>query len=314
MHISKSEFRAVASTANYLIAHNGLYKDGVFNHYYDRKYRPAKLPIELKLINDVGSYYLNFLNRVQIDPERYTELELLTEMFYQKNLTEIAHELLQLSDNIAVMGWGSSAFPVFLNMVKVYDPQQADFFFLAGHYPDQINRTFIQRQKDNLRRNELGLNVLLYDEYNIYPITDDIRNNPELIAIFGRIGIHPALEPQLCVHDKQTWIFAGYKGNLLYNFKIMAMYPMSRVDAAIEKERQFIVYSGLAALIILVSLTLLFAHSFTVPITHLQTAAEAVEKRDFTFKLPDLGNDEFGEMGRVFNKSIAELEELTIAS
>lgn len=314
MHISKSEFRAVASTSNYLITHDGLYKDGIFNYYHKGKYRPAKIPIAIKLVNDIGSYYLSFLNRVQIDPERYTELELLTEMFYQKNLTEIAHELLLLTDNLAVMGWGSSVFPVFLNVIRVYDKQHADFFFLAGHDPNQISRAFVIRQQDNLRRNEFGLNVFLYDEYNVYPITDELRRNPELINIFGRIGTHPALEPQLCVHDKQTWIFAGFKGNLLSNFKIMAMYPMSRVDETIENERQFIVYSGLATLAILVSLTLLFAHSFTVPITHLQTAAEAVEKRDFAFKLPDLGSDEFGEMGRVFNKSIAELEELSIAS
>ena len=314
MHISKSEFRAVASTSNYLITHDGLYKDGIFNYYHKGKYSPTKIPIAIKLVNDIGSYYLSFLNRAQIDPERYTELELLTEMFFQKNLTEIVHDLLMLTDRIAAMGWGSSSFPVFLNMIKLHDSQQADFFFLAGHDPSQINRAFIQRQKDNLRRNELGLNVLLYDEYNIYPISDDIRSKPELLAMFGRIGTHPALEPQLCIHDKQTWIFAGFKGNLLGNFKIMAMYPMSKVDETIVKERQFIVYSGLATLAILVSLTLLFAHSFTVPITHLQTAAEAVEKRDYAFKLPDLGRDEFGEMGRVFNNSIAELEELSIAS
>jgi sigma-B regulation protein RsbU (phosphoserine phosphatase) len=92
------------------------------------------------------------------------------------------------------------------------------------------------------------------------------------------------------------------------------MYPVARINAAISTEREFIVYSALAALVILISLTLLFAHSFTVPLAHLQTAAEAVEKRDFDFKLPDLGHDEFGEMGRIFNKSIAELEELSLAS
>lgn len=314
MHKSIKEYRLVASASNHLISHNGSYRNGIYNQYENRIFHPVNTPVEIKLINDIGSYYLSFLNRVQVGNELYTELELLTEVFYKKNLVEIVHDFFLATDDITVMGWGSIAMPTFLNLVKIYHPQLTDFFFMASHDPNQISRVFIQRQKDNLRRNEYGLNVFLYDEYCVYPIDDDSKRNTELINIFGRATTHPSLEPQFCVFGEQTWIFASSRGNLLNIFKIMAMYPISRIDETVEKERRFIVYSGLAALIILVSLTLLFGHSFTLPVAYLQKAVEAVEKRDFAFKLPDLGCDEFGEMGRVFNRSIAELEELSIAS
>ncbi|KAF1081135.1 MAG: hypothetical protein GQF41_2403 [Candidatus Rifleibacterium amylolyticum] len=314
LHRSRSEFRAAASSSHYLIAHTGVYRDGSFYNYENLEFHRRQLPIELKLVNDIGSYYLNFVNDIQVNPERYAEIELLTEMFYQKNLTEIVHELIMLTGNVEPMGWGSSNFPVFIDLISIQDSKTADFFFTAGFNPDEISRNFAIRQTDNLRRNEAGLSVFLYDRYNIFPLDFDNRHYPELRTIFNRVSTHPSPEPQRCSYAGEEWVFSGYQGNLLNNFSLLAMYPVSAIEKAIEKERQFIVYSALAALVILISLTLLFAHSFTVPVAHLQTAAEAVEKRDFAFKLPDLGHDEFGEMGRIFNRSIAELEELSLAS
>jgi len=314
MHPSRSEFRAVASSSKYLLTHTGVYRDGFLHNLLERKRERTKAPIELNLIHDIGSYYLNFFNGVPINPDHYTEIELLTEMFYQRNLTEIVHDLILMTDNIAPMGWGSTNFPVFINLISLNDPRIADFFFTAGYSPDQISRTFAIRHADNLRRNEAGLSVFLFDKYNVFPLDQSNRHKPELRNLFARLGTHPSLEPQRCTYAGEDWIYAGYQGNLIYHFSLIAMYPVTRIDAAISMEREFIVYSALATLVILISLTLLFAHSFTVPLAHLHTAAEAVEKRDFAFKLPDLGHDEFGEMGRIFNRSIAELEELSLAS
>ncbi|MBU1105536.1 MAG: SpoIIE family protein phosphatase [Candidatus Riflebacteria bacterium] len=314
MHTSRNVFRAVASSSQYIIAQNGIYKDGLFKEYWQGASRFKKTPAEIKMINDVGSYFLNFLNRVQINPDHYAEIELLTEMFYQKDLPEIVHDLLLLRGCIAAMGWGSIDFPVYSTVLALHDPQIFDFYFMAAYNPHQINSAFILRQANNIRRNEFGLNVFFSDDHIVFPGGQKIINDGELNDIFARIGTHPALEPQFCSYDKENWILAGFKGRLLDNYKILAMYPMSGINEAIKRERQFIVYSGMTALIILVSLTLLFGHSFTVPLTQLQTAAEAVEKREFGFRLPSLGRDEFGEMGRIFNQSIAELEELSIAS
>ncbi len=314
LHPSRSEFRAAASSSHYLIAHTGVYRDGSFYDFEDFEFHRRQLPIEIKLVNDIGSYYLNFVNDMQVNPERYAEIELLTEMFYQKNLTEIVHELIMLTGNIEPMGWGSSNFPIFVDLISLEDSKTADFFFTAGFTQDVINRAFAIRQTDNLRRNEAGLSVFLFDRYNIFPLDSENRDYPELRTIFNRVSTHPSPEPQRCSYAGEEWVFSGYQGNLLKNFSLLAMYPLSAVDKAIEQERQFIFSSAMAALVILISLTLLFAHSFTVPVAYLQRAATAVEKRDFTFKLPDLGHDEFGEMGRIFNQSIAELEELSLAS
>lgn len=50
-----------------------------------------------------------------------------------------------------------------------------------------------------------------------------------------------------------------------------------------------------------------------MPLTALQTGAIAIRQRDFSFRLAGLSNDEFGEMARIFNSSMADFEELSLA-
>ncbi len=49
------------------------------------------------------------------------------------------------------------------------------------------------------------------------------------------------------------------------------------------------------------------------PVAHLTDAAVAIEHRRFDHRLPPLGNDEFGELGTIFNHALIGLEELQVA-
>ena len=59
---------------------------------------------------------------------------------------------------------------------------------------------------------------------------------------------------------------------------------------------------------------MIFGHSFIFPLNQLFKGAIAVETHQAGIQIPDLGEDEFGEIGRLFNRSIGELEELAVAS
>lgn len=314
VHPAISQFRIVASTSHYLIADNGIYRNGKFETYTQRQFVRSSPPNDVKVLHDIGSYFISFINRTPVKSDQYTETELLTEMFYQKNLSGIVHDLLLVTGTVANMGWGTDDYPIFLKLISIFNPKLVDFFFLTGYNPGTISNQYIIRQTDNLLRNDLGLQVYLYNNCDIFPLNHEKKYSSELKQIFASIGTHPALEPKFCKHANKSWIYAGFTGNFLNSNKIMAMYPLEKIDRATYEEKRFIIYSALTAITIMISLTLLLAHTFTVPIAQLHAAAIAVEKRDFAFKLPDLGEDEFAEIGQVFNNSIAKLEELAIAS
>lgn len=320
LHPAKTEFRAVASSGKYLLSLGGYFKNGIFHKFsstdkLDPIGKSTQFSQELKVLNDLGSYYLTFLNKGQIDPGRYTEIELLTEMFYQKSITEIMHDLVMIDSSIAHLGWGNTAFPVFASVIALNQSlNQKDYFILIPYNPRKISREYIIRQADNLARNQFGLKLFFTEGVTILPGGSHIFDVPELSAMFSRLGSNPANEVQTGEFEGESYIFAGFKGQFLDYYSILALSPMAEIEKEISKERAFVLYSGITAFVILFSITLLFGHSFIFPLSQLQRGANAVEQRDFSFQLPALSNDEFGELGKIFNKSISELEELSIAS
>ncbi|NCB37286.1 MAG: HAMP domain-containing protein [Erysipelotrichia bacterium] len=313
MHNSRIEFRAIASSANFLISKNGCLKNDMFYKFLPGSSRPQKPSPEMKVVNDIGSFYLAFLNKTPVDPKRSTEIELLTEMFYQKTLTEMLHEFTALDSTVSTMGWGTSAFPVFTSTVSCKDSSTKDFYFMATHNPEHMSLSFILRNIDSLNRNPKGFKIFFSDTITILPTGKPSITIPELDAVFSGIGYHPSTEPQTCIYEGQSYIFAGFQGQFL-QYKLLAMVPMASIEISIAREQKFIIWSAIAALIILLSLTLLFSHSFIFPLSCLQAGARAVEKRELGFQLPELTNDEFGEIGRIFNQTIGNLEELSLAS
>lgn len=320
LHPAKSEFRAVASSGQYLLSLGGYFNNGRFNKFSnsdesDPIGKPTQFSQELKVLNDLGSYYLTFINKEQIDPKRFTEIELLTEMFYQKSIAEIMHDLVMIDSSIAHLGWGNTAFPVFASTISLNKTSEhKDYFLLIPFNPRKISREYFLRQADNLVRNQFGLKIFITDGAVILPNELHIYKIPELAAMFSRLGSNPANEPQTGQFEGENYIFAGFMGQFLEQYSILALSPMAKIEEEINKERNFVLYSGITAFTILLSITLLFGHSFIFPLSQLQKGAIAVEQRNFSFQLPALSNDEFGDMGKIFNKSISELEELSIAS
>gem|GEM_PF-2425179 len=57
---------------------------------------------------------------------------------------------------------------------------------------------------------------------------------------------------------------------------------------------------------------LLLARHFLWPIRELAAGVAAIERRDFRHQVPELGHDEFGDLGTTFNRVIGNLEEMHV--
>lgn len=317
MHQSRTDFRAVASSGQHLITQIGVQKNGAFHEFTDSKDkgRIVRATTELKVLNDLGAYYLSFLNRVPMDPKRFTEIELLTEMFYQKPLSEVMHDLILLEAVIEKLGWGSHEFPVFARTLSLKDNSGIkDFFFMIPFSIHHIARVYFFRQLDNISRNPDEFKVFLSDGAFIFPERKHLHSDSTLNRVFSKLGTNPAAEPEFVEYDNELWIYSGFQGQSLHHYKFLAMAPMKKIEEILAREKSFLIQTGLAAIFILISLTMIFGHSFIFPLNQLLKGAIAVESRQHNVKIPDLGKDEFGEMGRLFNRSIGELEELAVAS
>lgn len=73
---------------------------------------------------------------------------------------------------------------------------------------------------------------------------------------------------------------------------------------SIEKRQLFGIM--LINILLVAGITLIFVQTLIKPVNLLQTGTEAIRSRNFAFRIPWSGKDEFGRMARVFNSALAD--------
>ncbi|NLF95602.1 MAG: SpoIIE family protein phosphatase [Candidatus Riflebacteria bacterium] len=308
------DIRLVASSSPVVMDIAGCYAGGRYKPVTGVKSRhKSNALFELKIFQDIATYYLSVVNGIPINFDKFNETELIAEMVYQRPFYEIIQNLLMARDTILALGWGDRTNPVLLKLLSLHDNNIFDYFFMVIFRDGVLQRDFLQRQTDNLERNPLGLKFIYSNGMVFSRDKQLVAESPWFKDIFAKTRGHPAVEPQFTTMDGEDYIFAGIHSQNLNNYYLYAFYPLAKIDYQIKEERKFMLSAGAVGVILLLGLALVFASSFVSPLSALQAGAIAIRKRDFSYRLPELSADEFGEMARVFNSSITDFEELMLA-
>ncbi|GAB4277061.1 MAG: hypothetical protein Kow0029_19530 [Candidatus Rifleibacteriota bacterium] len=311
---SPQDVRLISSGSNILMTEEGYY-DGkkIVNFGKANGGRPQKLSVEGKILRDIASYFLSLVNKSGFNYESLTETELIAEMVYQRPMHEFIHDIIRAHNRILPIGWGDKTLPVLLKLISLRKDAIKDFFFLVVFSDISSNSEFVYRHLSNIKRNPHNLKIMVCGARTVLPgnyHTDSIQWFKPLVE---KVKYHPSAEPEFISFDGKEWVYAGILSKNLEPYSFFAFYPLERIDRKISDERSFLAGSGLVLLLMLAGLTLVFTSSFVHPLRQLQDGAIAIKKRDFNFRLPPLTKDEFGEIARIFNRSIADFEELSLA-
>jgi sigma-B regulation protein RsbU (phosphoserine phosphatase) len=106
----------------------------------------------------------------------------------------------------------------------------------------------------------------------------------------------------------------GFIGNSLTEYNLIGLFPVSKIDRIIKKQKTQLTNFALLSLIITLILSQILARSFLVPLRHLSQGAKAIDDKRFSHRLPEMSHDEFGKMGEIFNEVMVDLDELSVAS
>ncbi len=308
------DIRLVASSTPVVMDITGCYAGGRHRRFSGAKHKLKSTALfELKIFQDIATYYLSVINGIPINFDKFSETELVAEMVYQRPFYEIIQNLLMARDTILALGWGDRINPVLLKLVSLHDNKIFDYFFMVIFRDGVLQREFLRRQADNLERNSFGLKFI-YSNGTVFAHDKQmVADSPWFRDIFDKTRGHPAVEPQFTSMDGEDYVFAGIHSQNLNKYYFYAFYPLAKIDAQITEERRFMLSAGVIGVILLLGLAMVFASSFVSPLSALQAGAIAIRKRDFSYRLPELSGDEFGEMARVFNNSINDFEELMLA-
>ncbi|OIP30458.1 hypothetical protein AUK22_02095 [bacterium CG2_30_54_10] len=286
---------------------------------------PAKKE-ERKFISLMGRRILREINGDSEARKGIDDIGLLAESFLQKSLVELIHDFFSALNKITLWGFGKSKGYLYIAILQTSGKILADYFFLITWGPQEMQNRYLRQSIPSVNRNGQGFRLVIRLRKTVSksPVLNLPRSlprgrghgfkiTPEITRFCGKLGAMPARDPETIVYKGRRYLAAGIKGKELDRFISMTFLPEAKLDSEIREVAARMIGFGVLNLFVTLILVRLLGRKFLEPVEFLAEAALAIEHRRFDHRLPALGNDEFGDLGRIFNRVLVGLEELHVA-
>lgn len=270
-------------------------------------------PGDREIINVLGAQHLAALNSTIPDEPPVDKLYLL-EAIFQRPMDMIVRDLLTAEGRMTEAGWGMRKISVFALAVNVLTNNYFDHYVFISILSSVLQEHYVTRNLHDAIRNHWGFTFFAARDRFFLNEQKSLDHFPEISQLFARVSAYPLPEPEIVDYQKEKHLFVGLKGHLAEDMKFCVLYPVSRIDHAITEEAGELLYPAVLGLAIVMFMVLILYLNLLLPVNRLHEAAQALDNRDASFRLPEGSGDEFSDMARIFNASIAEFEELQIAS
>lgn len=307
-------FYLVASSTGLVTDHHGSLKHENVYKSYVPGFKDDKIRINtMRAMYKIGTYILASLNKQKISTKAGAEAEMFCEAFTQRSPADLIRMFADRG-TFGEWGIGSRRHLTYVNLLQLFSSQFFDYTLLYLWDSDDLEFEFIRRIFHNLNRNELGLRVTAVNEKFSKGFPKKSLSEPTLKRFSLKLRDRSLTRPEVCSIDGSEYLLVGHKCVVLANIRLLGLYPMEKIAALVADKAGLLRILALVSLLVSVSMGLFVAGGILRPLEELQVGIKALNDRDFSWRVPDLGGDEFGHLARVFNETIIDLEELHVAS
>jgi serine phosphatase RsbU (regulator of sigma subunit) len=267
---------------------------------------------EQKTLELIANYHLSYLNGTK--PRTVSaKTAYMVEMFFQKPVEMFINELVTMEGVAYLAGWGNSKLILLVKSYPMLSKNIYDLHLIYSMVYDAFQKHFIKKNIHNLSRNPHNYKVYASYKKTVLNTNKPLIEHPKLSKLFNKTVDFAMSDPEILDFEGKKHIFVGLKGTNLSMIDFCVLFPIKQIKESLRKEATDLFYLGALALTLVTFMVLILYLNLIVPVRRLQLAAEALKKSDASFRLPEIGNDEFTEMSKIFNRSIEDFEELKIA-
>ncbi len=267
----------------------------------------------LRLLNLILKKLCSDLNNTTIPAMILSKIEIFVETIMQKSFPEILYSIVQTKDNINEFGFKNYYNVSYFKFISVFDEKYTDYICLITWLPKDIQRDFLMKTIDKINRNPVKFKLVSYERGKRELSPMYYSDNQILLKFIRRASEKPTDELEILNVDGEDYIAVSVIGHNISEFNFVGLYPIKNIDSFINYKSLVLWILGVFCLLLSISLAQLLTRSFVKPLINLQEGAYAIENRNFDHRISNLGSDEFGEVGNIFNNMMVGLKELEVA-
>jgi len=251
-------------------------------------------------------------NGVSMEKKDQLKLEVFFETIGMSEPEVFIQKFYQDLEKIWEFGFGSFAYPCYVKFLSFSDKGKFDYGLLFAFDEPSLQEKYINGSYVDFNRN-LGEYRLSAAHRLGRTWPENIMENPQFRTVFNSISpVNTSLNKLMSINGEE-YLVQALQGNKSDFLKLVSLYPISRIDEQVNSKFRFLFWLWLASSLMSAGFSIFLARTISEPVKVLTKGVIAMGNRDFSQRLPDLGSDEFGHLGRVFNQTLADLEELQVA-
>lgn len=305
----------IGSNTPHIFSELGIMEDGKFVEEINMDWaRYKSMQTLVDAMGKLGAYYLSLLNRETLSPKIQTQLELIAESLGQMRPIEMFQEFFAATGTFWQWGMGARKFPAYINVLRMSGQDIADYVFLYLWNSAHLQRSYIEQAISDLNRNPHGLTIMAVEEDFRFSFPADVLQHKQLRLFSSKLRERSGSELEYCNWRDEKHLLLGLKCSSISMFRLIALYPMADIDQKVRQKLYLFLGFALISFFVSIGLGLFVSRSILLPLAELQKGVVALKKRDFAYRLPELGQDEFGDLARIFNTTLVDLEELHVAA
>ncbi len=303
----------VASSSNMVAGSRGIVENGEVKEAFYTDFRKDSERINIMTsLQKLGLFLLKRMNEDPVPNKLETEVEFIGESLFQKRPFELVKHFSGIHF-FADWTLGKRNSPFYIEFFRLFDPDKNDYLMVYFWDMYDLEMAFVARQFFNLNRNNLGLKVFAIDERIETSFPPEALEHEKIREIAFKLRDRNLTRPEYIRYEDQDFLLTGYKCLSMMHMRLLALYPLEKINAAIDAKWKILLKFVLISLLISVFLGLSVAGSIVRPLVQLQQGVEALNNRNFSYRLPELGKDEFGHLAAIFNETLVDLEEMQAA-
>lgn len=244
--------------------------------------------------------------------------DLKTEVFFEEiglNPLKLVQKLYEANNQIVEFGMGTTRANHYLKFLSAHDPAKFDFGIFYTFDESEVQRKYLNNGYSDFNRNlngfRIGAILELESDRSCWPA--NLLNNQETVELINRLSPNSTSDSQIIEIDNQKFIAQALIGETSHDLRFLSFYPVARIKERIHDKYTPVFWLWISITLISFWFSLFLSRTISEPVKELKRGVSALGNRDFAVTLPDLGDNEFGHLGRVFNQTLNDLEELQIA-
>ena len=267
----------------------------------------------VKTLGKLNKYFISKMNHSKLAKYEATEMEMMIEAIGQRDTVISIQEYFENFPGYWRWGLGNQQFPTYIDSFDLWKKGVLDYCLMFIWPEGLFQREYINRQILQFNKNSLNMRIFT-ENLSGRILPEEFVANPAIKEFANQLGERGGKQHSIIRYNGIDHLILGMKGIHATEIKFMGIYPLTRIEKKIFDKKLLFAALGIICLLITLAIGIFLSQAILGPLKELGTGILALQNRNFNYRLPDLGENEFGSLARIFNRTLEDIGELQVAS